>query len=655
LEGKAVPDDPVPLAPIRSAVEAYLRAVDQLPERERTAALDRVRVAARPVAALVRTLSPALAELLDVSSVRADGDRQEPFAAAVAAFLSELARQAGGAVLWLDDVQWLDPASRRVLRYLTDDLADTPLLLVAAARDDRESRPAVEAFSADLGQVIDTRLDLRPLDDAEVGKLLAAHLGGAAVTPQLVEQLIARSGGNPFTTGEYLRAAVDAGMIRPCWGVWVLEEGGLDTLELPADVLDLVLSRVDGLGGDSRRVLAAAAAIGMRFRADRLAEVCGVDQSQVLEVIRVATDRRLLGPAAGGEHAFVHDRIREALLADLDEPALRSLHQRVAEVLQASPAVGAEHVYAMARHYSRGEVDRTPERVFDACFAARQLALSEYGPQEAVGFLESAEAAAPAGIDPDSRFHAALGLAYLRAGRFTEARDRLGRALDTELERNRQALLHGLIGEAHYSSYEIGATVAAVRRGLVELGRPLPTNPVLLVLSTMGLFVGGLLVKWLRIGFGAATGERRERYQLECWLNTVAARAATKARRRRLLSCLSLRQLFPANRFGISPEHVLAYRQLAAALRLVGMPGPSDRIYQRMYHAAARLGDPRAVANVAWTDGVIRYVVGASPAETRELLGRVLTEHGRWLDAHEYLTDGRRLVRAGHRPAPGTR
>ena len=339
-----------------------------------------------------------------------EDDRQEQFAVAVAAFLIGLARQAGGAVLYLDDVQWLDAGSRRVLRHLAEDLADTPLLVVATARDDRENRAAVEAFSAELGEVIDTRVDLRPLDEVAVGQLLSALLGGAGVTPQLTAQLAARGGGNPFTLGEYLWAAVDAGLIRPSWGVWVLEEGGLDALELPADVLDLVLSRIDGLGLDSRRVLAAAAAIGMRFRPDRLAEVCQVDQLRVLEVIGVATDRRLVGAAEGAEYVFVHDRIREALLADLDEAALRSLHQRIATILEASPSAGSEHVYAVARHYSRGEIDRTPRRVFDACFAAGQLALAEYAPQEALGFLELADTtAAGAGIDRDSRFNAALG------------------------------------------------------------------------------------------------------------------------------------------------------------------------------------------------------------------------------------------------------
>src|SRR5262249_38643369 len=159
--------------------------------------------------------------------------------------------------------------------------------------------------------------------------------------------------------------------------------------------------------------------------------------------------------------------IREALLADLDDATLRSLHLRIAEVLEAAPAAGSERIYAVARHYRLGEVDRCPERVFHACFAAGKLALAEYASQEALDFLESADAAAGcAGIESDSRFHAALGTAYLRAGRFAEARQRLGQALTTEPERNRRALLHGLTAEAHSSAYKVDEALAAVRQGL---------------------------------------------------------------------------------------------------------------------------------------------------------------------------------------------
>ncbi len=638
LRGACAPDDAMPMAPLRSAVEQHLRGASELPEPHRSMAVDRVRAAAAPVAPMVRALSPALAGLLDTRKVPEQARiRPEQFAAAVAAFLAQLARESGGALLHLDDVQWLDPGSRRVLRHLADDVGGTPLLVAVTARDDGESWAATEAFATAFDRVVDTRLDLGALDDQAVGQLLAAYLG-ADVPGELTRQLVTRCGGNPFTIGEYLWAAIDAGLIRPYWGTWVLDVGGLDGLELPADVLRLIVSRVDGFGGDSRRLLAAAAAFGSAFRPDRLARVCAVDERHVLDVVRVATDSRLIVEGDAGEVDFVHDRIREALLAEVDAVELRSLHQRIADVLEATPSPGSEHVYSVARHYSRGEVVRTPERVFKSCSAAGALALSENAPQEALEFLELADAAAvSADIDEDSRFSAAFGLACLRTGRFAEASDRLRLALTSEPDPHRRATLHALTSEIHLTRLEADEMIGEARQGLAELGRWLPSNPVLLLIATVWFFARGLLVQWLRVGRGTATGAERERYELEVALTGVAAIAAVRSRRRFLMSCFDLRLVYPANRLGLSLPYVRALSLLAGGLRCVGMVRWGDRLFERMYHASARLNDPRATASVAWFDGLVRFVLYDDRHETREILRRVLVEHGRWLDAPEYV------------------
>ena len=56
-----------------------------------------------------------------------------------------------------------------------------------------------------------------------------------------------------------------------------------------------------------------------------------------------------------------------------------------------------------------------------------------------------------------------------------------------------------------------------------------------------------------------------------------------------------------------------------------------------MYATATELGDPQTVAYVTWTDGITRNAVSIEEVEARDILRRVLTEHGRWLDAQEYL------------------
>ena len=165
-------------------------------------------------------------------------------------------------MLWLDDVQWLDSGTRRVLSSLAEDLAESGLLLIATAREEGPNRAAVDEFAADLGDALDTRVQLGPLSDESASQLLAESLGGLAVAPAFA-LLSARCDGNPFTLGEYLRAVIDAGLIRLSWGVWELEEGGLDALRLAPDVLGLILSRAEGLGADSRLILSTAAAIGI--------------------------------------------------------------------------------------------------------------------------------------------------------------------------------------------------------------------------------------------------------------------------------------------------------------------------------------------------------------------------------------------------------
>src|SRR5439155_11434217 len=74
LHGKSSPDDPVPMGPLRAAVERYLSGLDRLPEPERTAARNRVRRAAGRGASLLGTLSPALAALLSAPEL-ADENR----------------------------------------------------------------------------------------------------------------------------------------------------------------------------------------------------------------------------------------------------------------------------------------------------------------------------------------------------------------------------------------------------------------------------------------------------------------------------------------------------------------------------------------------------------------------------------------------------
>jgi diguanylate cyclase (GGDEF)-like protein len=636
LYGKCVPDDPVPLAPIRGAVERYLRTVARLPEPERDQAVQRLRRAAGRGGSLLRTLSPLLADLVRAPEIE-ELNRHEQFVNAVAAFLVGLADEFQGAVLHIDDVQWLDGPTRRVLQGLTSRLTGTPLLVIATSRDDADSMAALSRFEADLDATLDTRISLRPLDQEAVTWLVAEHLGAIRLPEGQVSELAARAGGNPFTVGEYIRAVFDAGLITPTWDGWRLDRAGLDRLELSGDAMDLVLQRIDGLGPESRSLLATGAAGGRWFPTELVAAVCGMDPRHARALLAAAESRRLVIPSGSDGYRFGHDRIREALLAGLDPAALRRLHQRIAEVLDASVPDDPRFVYATARHYALGEVDRRPQRAYLSGFAAGRKALAEHAPAEARDFLETAAwSARAAEITPQPGFFFALGTSCARTGRFAEALQHLDQALRDEPDGLRRAAILAQVALVHNHAWRPDRAFDAVRQGLAGLGTPLPRTRAGLALTTLPSVALGLFVGRTRVGFGAARGTGRERYRMQAVLYDIGASAATLRMRRGMRAILSFRALLPINRLGPGPEYARHMSSLALIADVAGRAKLAERLYDRAAAAAADVGDPELVGYIEWKRGAGRYLSGRD--DDGQVWSRALIEHERWLGLGDYLT-----------------
>ena len=95
-------------------------------------------------------------------------------------------------------------------------------------------------------------------------------------------------------------------LIRPSRGRWMLDEAGLDALDLSPDVMDLSQSR-------------------------RARSVCGLDGAVVAAGVADAVGHGLVEPCRRGASRSCTTGFREALLGGLDQAARREIHQRTAE------------------------------------------------------------------------------------------------------------------------------------------------------------------------------------------------------------------------------------------------------------------------------------------------------------------------------------
>ena len=202
-------------------------------------------------------------------------------------------------VLFLDDLQWADPATITALSYLQRRGAAIAAALVTAVRT--EDAPAGHLARR-----------LRPDTTVRLNPLTAAELAPLAV-PDLHES----TGGSP----RFVAEAVTGG-----------SHG-----ELPATLAETVLARCRSEGDASYRVLLAASTLAQPFAPEPLAALLRADPAELTEELERLCERRILR-IDGPRFRFRYGLVREVLLASLS-PARRRLlrHQLAPPVIRLIP------------------------------------------------------------------------------------------------------------------------------------------------------------------------------------------------------------------------------------------------------------------------------------------------------------------------------
>lgn len=283
---------------------------------------------------LPRVQHAALESALLRGATRAEVD---PHAVAVAflAVVRSLARR-GPLLLGIDDVQWLDESSARVVEFALRRLDDDPVAVLVSRRTGVTTRLSPERA------LVGERLDVGPLDLDALDGIIVTQLQKRFLLPVLV-QLHRTSEGNPFLALELARAVMRAGGPPPPG----------EPLPVPADLRALVAERLDAISDSGRTIidvtaLAATPTIGLLERvvgAVAGAAVQEVIAADVLEArgMRLAFTHPLLAAAARTALSPGHAAALHALLAD----AVEDIEQRARHLALASSGPDAAVVRAL--------------------------------------------------------------------------------------------------------------------------------------------------------------------------------------------------------------------------------------------------------------------------------------------------------------------
>ena len=271
-------------------------------------------------------------------------------ATAVVGVLTELAGEQPVLVA-IDDVQWVDLASRRALEFAARRLPAQLRLFVT-----RRSEGA-----ADVPLELDRALPPDAFEHVVLGSLSLASLHhivrerlGTSPARPVIARIAEASGGNPFFAIEIARAIGGA----------AADPGDHGPLPVPQSVQKLAAGRVSALSGAAREAVLVAAALS---RPTAGAVVTALpDEPDGGAAIAEAEDAGVL-VTEHGRIRFTHPLLASAVYASVSEARRRALHRRLAEVVS-----DAEE---RARHLAQSLTDADESVAVQIEGAARQAVL----------------------------------------------------------------------------------------------------------------------------------------------------------------------------------------------------------------------------------------------------------------------------------------
>ncbi|NVB41898.1 protein kinase [Pseudenhygromyxa sp. WMMC2535] len=329
LRGRCLERESVPYKGLDAVVDSLSVHLRALP-RERL-----IEIQPDHPAALVR-LFPVLGDLWAADRTRTSGLdvyelRQRAFTALRQLF-SALGQERP-LVVFIDDFQWANVDSARLLNELLRPPEAPQMLFVVAYRDEVADNETLQALTA-AGALVQ-----RDIREVFIGPLSQEDTRDLALVlmeerdEEIAATYAAGAEGSPFYVGQMVRGASAEGAT-------------------PGKLDQLVVRRILQLDQDSRRLLEVVAVAGGPVSRQAVIEASGLSQTQgLISPLREAELLRVRGSnSTSATLEAAHDRIREVTVGELAPDDLRETHLRLAEALE---RLGSDPE-SLAVHYERG-------------------------------------------------------------------------------------------------------------------------------------------------------------------------------------------------------------------------------------------------------------------------------------------------------------
>lgn len=309
-----------------------------------------------PEVELIIGNQPAILELSPAES-------QNRFNLVFQNFIKIFAQPEHPLVIFLDDLQWADSASLKLIELLITDADSKYLFLIGAYRDNEVtlSHPLmltvdkIQQAKATINQISLSPLALQHLTELITDVLHCPY----EIALPLAELVQSKTGGNPFFVTEFLKSLYAEELIIFDYkqASWHWDLGKIQFQPLADNVVELMAGKVQKLPLKTQAVLKLAACVGSQFDLERLAIVSQSSPQTTATSLWAAIvegfilplnntyklmelDVEGLSESVSVEYKFAHDRIQQAVYSLIPEAEKQSVHLQIGRLLLSNTPLG---------------------------------------------------------------------------------------------------------------------------------------------------------------------------------------------------------------------------------------------------------------------------------------------------------------------------
>ena len=347
----------IPYSALIQALRGLIREVSVEEKSGMERWKSRLRAALGPNGQLVTQVIPELERMIGPQPPLPEMgvlESRNRFTAVLLDFIDLFCEKNHPLVIFLDDLQWVDADTLKLVERIAQDQEKKPLLFLGAYRDNEVDADHRLMISCEVikktGQPLQT-IPLKPLNPENISQLLAhtCHCRPKEAK-SLAELLVCKTGGNPFFVSQFLTVLSEKELIgySPEEKQWIWDLAAIEFLAVTDNVVELLIDRLNRFSSETRKLLSLAACIGNTFDLESLEQISGAESGELYENLLPALETGLIlgffqapqpdNPTAGasaesGSFKFLHDRVQQAAYALIAQKERKPVHLQIGQTL----------------------------------------------------------------------------------------------------------------------------------------------------------------------------------------------------------------------------------------------------------------------------------------------------------------------------------